>query len=205
MTRDLPDPGDLSSVRLSGGGLWLRPWDPASDADVDAFLRGVTDREFARWNTPLTPITDRATAREALRTRGEQAAAGTAVPFLIAEAEDGPAVGHLGVNEIRRVFGRAIVGYWVLPEARGRGVATRALDLAARWSFDALGLHRLELGHAVGHAASCTIAERCGFRYEGTLRGEMFEEGRRDAFRDAHLHARLAADPVPGAGTPAGA
>ncbi|GGW60542.1 hypothetical protein GCM10010320_46950 [Streptomyces caelestis] len=36
-------------------------------------------------------------------------------------------------------------------------------------------------------------------RYEGTLRGAIFEEGRHDAFRDAHLHARLSTDPEPDA------
>lgn len=82
-----------------------------------------------------------------------------------------------------------------LPEARGHRVATRALVLAARWAFTDLGLHRLELGHALGHHASCRIAERCGFPREGTLRGAMFETGRRDAFRDVHLHARLTTDP----------
>lgn len=94
-------------------------------------------------------------------------------------------------------FSTAHVGYWVLPEARGRGVATRALSLASRLAFGELGLHRLELGHALGHEVSCRVAERGGYRYEGTLRGAMFEAGRQDAFRDAHLHARLASDPEP--------
>jgi RimJ/RimL family protein N-acetyltransferase len=53
------------------------------------------------------------------------------------------------------------------------------------------------LGHGIGHEASCRIAERCGFRYEGTLRGAMWEAGRRDAWRDVHCHARLATDPDP--------
>ena len=52
-------------------------------------------------------------------------------------------------------------------------------------------------GHALGHTASCRIAQRCGFPYEGTLRDAMWEAGRRDAFRDEHLHARIATDPEP--------
>ena len=76
-------------------------------------------------------------------------------------------------------------------------MATRALLLATRWALTELGLHRLELDHAVGHEVSCRIAERCGFGYEGTLRGAVFQEARHDAFRDAHLHARLATDPDP--------
>ncbi|MFE1248760.1 GNAT family N-acetyltransferase [Streptomyces sp. NPDC058735] len=182
---------------LHGHGLSLRPWDAGSADDVQSWLRGMSDPEFRRWNTPLRLVTDRGSARESLRARAQSATEGTSVSFRVADAA-GTVLGHIGVNEIRYHLKVARVGYWVLPEARGRGVATRALLLTARWALTELGLHRLELDHAVGHEASCRIAERCGFSYEGTLRGAVFEEGRHDAFRDAHLHARLATDPEPG-------
>ncbi|WP_406437060.1 GNAT family N-acetyltransferase [Streptomyces sp. NBC_00631] len=177
-----------------GHGLRLDRWDPDAGAQVEAWLRARTDPAFRRWNTPLTEVTDHAGAREVLR---RQAADSTCEPFRITDARSGTTLGHIGVNMIDRTFRTARVGYWVLPEARGRGVATRALALAADWAFAELDLHRLELGHALGHDASCRIAGTCGFEYEGTLRGAMFEAGRRDAFRDVHLHARLATDPSP--------
>ncbi|WP_033312841.1 GNAT family N-acetyltransferase [Streptomyces iakyrus] len=182
---------------LRGHGLLLRPWDAGSGADVDTWLRGLRDPEFRRWNTPLRPVTDRASARESLLARAQAAMEGTSVSFRVADARNDAPLGHIGVNEIKYHLKVARVGYWVLPEARGRGVATRALLLAARWALTELGMHRLELDHAVGHDASCRIAERCGFPYEGTLRGAIFQEERHDAFRDAHLHARLATDPEP--------
>ncbi|MFF8944413.1 GNAT family N-acetyltransferase [Streptomyces sp. NPDC014864] len=197
VTAELSDSPNLSSIRLAGRGLRLRPWDPDSDADVEAWLRGLTDPEFARWNTPLTPITDGTAARDSLRVRAGRASEGTSVSFLIADAESGATLGHIGATDIRYALGAATLGYWVLPEARGQGVATRALGLVARWGHHELGLHRLELNHAVGHEVSCRVAEKCGFRYEGTMRGSVFAAGRRDAFRDAHLHARLATDPEP--------
>lgn len=132
-----------------------------------------------------------------MRRRTEQAAQGTSASYRITDESSDTTLGHVGVNVIDHVFRTARVGYWVLPEARGHGVATRALRLAARWALTDLGLHRLELGHALGHEASCHVAERCGFPYEGTLRGAMFEAGRHDTFRDVHLHARLATDPEP--------
>ncbi|MFJ9047005.1 GNAT family N-acetyltransferase [Streptomyces sp. NPDC102347] len=182
---------------LRGHGLLLRPWDPASDDDVRTWLRGTTDPEFRRWNTPLRPAVDLDGARNSLRTRAALAAEGSTVSFHVADEADGTPLGHIGIEDIRPVMGAGRVGYWVLPEARGRGVATRALMLTAHWALTGLGLHRLELGHAVGHEASCRIAERCGFRHEGTMRGAMFAADRHDAFRDAHLHARLATDPPP--------
>ncbi|MFD9460274.1 GNAT family N-acetyltransferase [Streptomyces sp. NPDC060027] len=186
---------------LTGLGLRLRPWDLESDADVSAYLRGLADPEFQRWNTPLRFVRDIDTARESLRSRVVAATNGTGVSFCVTDAETGETLGHIGLNEIDHVMSCARVGYWVLPECRGRQVATRALTLAARFAFTDLALHRLDLGHAVGHALSCRVAERCGFRYEGTLRGAMFEAGRHDAFRDLHVHGRLATDPEP---TPTG-
>ncbi|WP_320777217.1 GNAT family N-acetyltransferase [Streptomyces sp. CRN 30] len=187
-----------SSVELRGHGLRLRSWDPESDADVDAWLRGLSDPEFLRWNTPVRPVETAEDARESLRLRSEWDAEGRSASFCVTDEAGGERLGHIGINEINGFMRVAVVGYWVLPEARGHGVAGRALRLAARHAFAELGVHRLELGHALGHGASCRIAERCGFAYEGTRRGGMFEAGRYDAFRDVHAHARLATDPEPG-------
>ncbi|MDN0194059.1 GNAT family N-acetyltransferase [Streptomyces sp. S.PNR 29] len=195
--RSTTAPAFLHAPEPHGHGLRLRPWDADSGADVEAWLRGNQDPEFRRWNTPLRLVTDLDGARESLRVRVRAAAEGRSVSFRVMDAESGTTLGHIGVNEINRALKAARVGYWVLPEARGRHVATRALLLAARWAFTDLGLHRLELDHAVGHDVSCRIAERCGFAYEGTMRGAVFEAGRHDEFRDAHLHARLATDPEP--------
>ncbi|MFJ9720460.1 GNAT family N-acetyltransferase [Streptomyces sp. NPDC101213] len=184
---------------LDGHGLRLRTWDPESAADVDAWLRAHLDPEFLRWNTPLRDITDTAGARESLRARAAATEEGTAVVLCVTDAAEGTVLGQVGLHAVDRVRGCAGVGYWVLPEARGRQVATRSLSLATNWFFTHLGLHRLELGHALGHEASCRVAERCGFRAEGTLRGAMWEAGRRDAWRDVHGHARLATDPAPAA------
>ncbi|WP_055534899.1 GNAT family N-acetyltransferase [Streptomyces graminilatus] len=180
-----------------GHGLRLRQWDADSDTDIGAWLRGMTDPDFQRWNTPVKPVTDLDSARESLGSRSATAADGTQVSFCVTDAVTGVILGHLGVGNIDPFMRVARVGYWVLPEARGRRVATHALALGTRWAFDVLGLNRLELGHAVGHDASCRIAERCGFRYEGTLRGAMFEQDRQDVFRDIHLHGRIAQDPEP--------
>ncbi|WP_416971478.1 GNAT family N-acetyltransferase [Streptomyces sp. 4F14] len=194
------DPVPLPSAPtplLHGHGLTLRSWDPTSDADVDAWLRGQSDDEFRRWNTPLMPVTDHVSARAHLRSKVAGAAQGTAMPFRLTDTATGETLGQIGLNLVNRVTRSARVGYWVLPEARGRGVATRALIVVARWSLTEFGLHRLELDHADGHDVSCRIAVRCGFRHEGTLRDATFAAGRHDAFRDMHLHARLSSDPEP--------
>jgi RimJ/RimL family protein N-acetyltransferase len=182
---------------LRGEGLCLRRWDAESETDTAAWLRGRTDPGFRRWNTPLKEVTDLTGARESLRTQARAIADGVCEHFCVTDAADGRVLGHVGVNAIDHVMRVARIGYWVLPEARGHQVATRALAMVSRWAFADLELHRLELGHALGHEASCRIAEKCGYRAEGTLRGAMFETGTLDAFRDVHLHARLTTDAAP--------
>ena len=195
--RSLAHPGPGFPEPL-GHGLRLRQWRAESDTDVDAWLRGLTDPDFQRWNTPMKPVTDLDSARASLGTRSGTAADGTRVSFCVTDIVTGAILGHLGLNDIDPFMRVARVGYWVLPEARGKRVATRSLAVGTRWAFDSLGLNRLELGHAVGHDASCRVAEHCGFQYEGTLRGAMFEAKRQDVFRDVHLHGRIAQDPDPG-------
>ncbi|GHH07070.1 GNAT family N-acetyltransferase [Streptomyces lanatus] len=182
---------------LHGHGLRLRPWDASSEADLEVWFRGRTDPEFRRWNTPLKITTDLDSARDSLRAVVGKTAGGASAAYCVTDASTGAPLGHIGVDVTNPVMRCGRVGYWVLPEARGQRVATRALGIVARWALteQGLGLHRLELGHPVGHDASCRVAERCGFRHEGTLRGATWEAERHDAYRDAHLHARLATDP----------
>ena len=66
----------------------------------------------------------------------------------------------------------ASVAYWVLPEHRGRGIATALCAPPPRTASveDGLGLHRLQLQHAIGNDASCRVAEKAGFALESVQR-----------------------------------
>lgn len=187
----------LPATEPTGYGLHLRHWRGDSDEEAGHVLRGLTDPEYRRWNTPNRQVDDIAGAVGWIRGRLDGWQAGVSASFCVTDGVGGAVLGCVGVNLIEWLPRRGRIGYWVLPEARGRGVATYALALCATWGFVDVGLHRLELDHAVGHDASCRVATRVGFAYEGTQRDRMFEAGRYDAFRDAHIHARLSTDPEP--------
>ncbi|WP_297548795.1 GNAT family protein [Amycolatopsis sp.] len=53
------------------------------------------------------------------------------------------------------------------------------------------GLHRLDIQHSVANSASCRVAEKAGFTYEGTLRSSALHT---DGWHDMHLHARVQGD-----------
>ncbi len=70
-------------------------------------------------------------------------------------------------------------GCGVVPRARGRGIATEALGLLARWSVDALDIRRLQVLVAKQNSPALRLAERVGFRREGILRAYWEQEGAR--------------------------
>jgi ribosomal-protein-alanine N-acetyltransferase len=104
----------------------------------------------------------------------------------------GVVVGRVAVRDIDLFAGIGEVTYWVLPSARGGGIASGAAAEVTRWAFE-LGLHRLELFHSVHNEGSCGVARRAGFILEGTLRDGALHL---DRWHDMHLHARLAPDGV---------
>ncbi|MFE2493909.1 GNAT family N-acetyltransferase [Streptomyces scopuliridis] len=123
-------------------------------------------------------------------------ASGSAV-FAIIDAQENNLLGSLSIREINRLPDQATATYWVYPDARGRGAAGKAPTAAAEWMLSpvrngGLGLHRLVLDHAVLNTASCEVAARAGFAFEGTMRD--FYVGSPGIWRDSHPHTRPTTD-----------
>jgi RimJ/RimL family protein N-acetyltransferase len=116
---------------------------------------------------------------------------GTREGFALEDA-DGRFLGLGVVPRIDREELTAELGYVVVPEARGRGVATEALRLLTEFAFDELGMQRLELFIAVHNEPSKVVAERAGYTREGVLRSAYFKQGRRE---DTEVWSRLPGDP----------
>ena len=82
---------------------------------------------------------------------------------VVDAADPGALLGAAGLHAIAWDQRMADVGYWVAAPARGRGVATRAVQLLAGWAFVTLGLERLELRAHEDNTASHAVARRAGF------------------------------------------
>ena len=78
-------------------------------------------------------------------------------------------LGSISLLRLAWEHARAEVGYWLAPEARGQGHATRALRLISALGFRQLGLERIDLFAATGNPASQRVAERGGFTREAVL------------------------------------
>ncbi|MDI5968227.1 GNAT family protein [Streptomyces sp. SL13] len=183
---------------LDLGDVLLHPWGRATagpDTVLDDLIAAAADPLIALWNPLAT--TDRGDALAWLEARDEGWDRGAVASFAARNATDGALLGSVILRWTDRADGAAVIGYWTLPAARGRGVATRMTRAVTSWAFRTAGARRIELAHAAGNEASCRVAHRCGYPPEGTRRAShRFGDG---AHHDEHLHARLATDPEPAA------
>ncbi|MFD5795516.1 GNAT family N-acetyltransferase [Streptomyces diastatochromogenes] len=167
------------------GGLELRPW-RTDDADAGALLTAGQDPAIQLWN--LFSVRSRDEARARIERMHERWRAETGAVWAIARP-GGPPLGLAGLHDVNLAGGNAEIMYWVLPDSRGGGIVVEAARRLSRWALDDLGLHRLRLCHAVANPASCRVAEKLGYAFEGTMRSSLLHA---DGWHDEHLHALVA-------------
>jgi RimJ/RimL family protein N-acetyltransferase len=73
-------------------------------------------------------------------------------------------------------------------EQRGKGVATEAINLLVRYLFETKRMNRIRLVIHPENGASRRLAEKCGFRHEGTARGAWYNKGKH---QDVEIYAIL--------------
>ncbi len=77
-------------------------------------------------------------------------------------------VGIVNISEIvLGAFRSAYLGYYGMAWCAGRGLMTKAVDLAVHHAFDTLGLHRVEANIQPGNTRSIALVQRLGFTREG--------------------------------------
>ena len=101
---------------------------------------------------------------------------------------DADLVGRVALRGVDLAVGQGEVSYWTSPEARGRGVASDAVQRVASWALDTVGFWRLEIRYPVENPASCRVALLAGFAEEARLARQHLHE---DGWHDVHVHRRL--------------
>ena len=158
---------------VRAGDLVLRL--PAID-DVDALLPAFRDPESR--DAGNLPAFDREQLAASIADLPSLAESGRLLPLAAVDAGTGEVVGagmlhHLDAD--RRIVE---IGYFVLPHARGRGVATTIAGALAEHAFS-LGVERVAAYVNVGNSASERVVERAGFTREGVVRSMPKPDGQR--------------------------
>jgi [ribosomal protein S5]-alanine N-acetyltransferase len=171
---------------LEADGIILRPWRPE---DAPAVVAAYSDPHIQRWHARRM---DENEALDWIAAWADRWRKETDCGWAVA-SDDG-VVGQISLRTVDLDEGLAGISYWVMPHARGRRIAPRALEAVTQWAFGVLGLHRIGIDHSTRNLASCRVAERAGYRAEGVKRSQALHA---DGWHDMHQHARIATDPAP--------
>jgi diamine N-acetyltransferase len=124
----------------------------------------------------------------------------TRIVFTVYDRRDEAPVGTTSLFDIGYRLGRGRFGI-ALGERRGEGLGTEATRLTARWAFEVLGLHNVQLEAADWNVAAIRAYEKAGFRHIGRRRGALVVGGVRC---DEVLMDAIAPELTSAAGTAAG-
>jgi RimJ/RimL family protein N-acetyltransferase len=143
--------------------------------DVDGLLPAFGDPELR--DAGNLPAFDRDALVANLDELPKLAEAGRLLPLVVlnasAEVVGAGMLHHLDTE--RRIVE---IGYFVLPEARGKGIGTTIARTLAEHAFS-LGIERVAAYVNVGNLASERVLERAGFTREGVVRSLPKPDGQR--------------------------
>ena len=127
---------------------WLLPWEPQR-------IEGQPDVVESR---------DAFAARCSARARERQLGTGFAFGIFV----DGDFAGEINLSSVQRgPFQNAYVGYWIDEAQAGQGLVPEALVVLARYSFEDLRLHRIQIAIIPRNQASRRVVDKLKIRDEG--------------------------------------
>lgn len=164
-----------------GDDAVLRPW-RATDAPMVQAASDLPDIQL--WHMRRMDSTEE--AQEWATSWASRWQTESDAVWAVAKADTDEAIGYAALRSLYLQSAAAQLSYWLVPAARGRGVATRAAATVATWGVDTLGLQRVSLMHSTQNGPSCRVATAAGFVVEGTMRRYLRHA---DGWHDMHLHA----------------
>ena len=144
--------------------------------DVDAILPAFTDQELREAGN--LPAFDREGLVASLQELPVLAERGRLLALAAVDSGSGEVVGGGTLHHLDAERKIVEIGYFVLPHARRRGVATTIARMLAEHAFS-LGIERVAAYVNVGNTASERVADRAGFTREGVVRSMPKPDGRR--------------------------
>lgn len=168
---ELPEPDEVipgEFVMLSSDRITLREFVSHDlDALFDLYRRPETS-EFESWS----PHKDKSESLGLLQYWLDLSYEQPRQEFTLAIEFEGRMIGLCGLE---RGFGTetddprvGFLGFRVLPEFWGRGIATEAAQLMIEFGFDQLAMHRIHAGCAASNLTSERVLLKLGFSHEGT-------------------------------------
>ena len=175
----------IATAEPRNGAIGIRPFTRADSSPLcDAIQESLP--QICAWMVWCRADYSRRDSDKFVAGAHAEWTSGVSYSFAIFDKADGTILGSIGLSEIHSTHRFARVGYWVRTRRTRHGVASAALKLAARFAFEEVGLHRLEIVAPLANQASRRAAEKAGAAFEGVLRARVILGGQR---HDAALYS----------------
>lgn len=101
------------------------------------------------------------------------------VLLVIWDASVGKLIGHVGLYKIDKVARKTEYGILIADDdSRGKGYGTLATNTMVDYAFNELKMHKVTAELLSENQASISMCMKCGFQIDGTLRDDVFKNGR---------------------------
>ena len=104
--------------------------------------------------------------------------AGDPASWGIVRKDQDRLVGTIGYMWYQPENNSAEIGYSIARDCWNQGFMTEALAEVIRYSFENMGMNRLEAQHEKDNPASGAVMRKNGMVHEGTLRSRLYNKGR---------------------------
>jgi [ribosomal protein S5]-alanine N-acetyltransferase len=176
--------------KLRDGVVRLRPW---SDADL-ACVEAATHDPYIPETTTVPAVFTEAEGLAWIERQRNRQTSGEGISLAIAEVSSDDALGA-AVLMLGFRAGTVSIGYWLVPAARGHGLASRAVLMLAPWALTQAGVARVEALVEPDNTASQRILEVAGFERQGLLPSYLaFGDRRADVLVYSLIASDLEAD-----------
>ncbi|HTD04350.1 GNAT family protein [Undibacterium sp.] len=158
------------------------------NGDVDALFAIHSNAAAMQW-FGADAMTERRQAMQLVETFANwRLAPNPGIRWGIQRHDTGQLIGTCGLFKWNRSWHSCTVGYELAEQAWGQGYMREALQHIITWGFSEMQLNRIEAQINPENRASWRLAEKLGFRHEGTL----LEAGYwNDKFHDLRHYALL--------------
>lgn len=143
--------------------LLLRMWNKRDAAELYAYAKNPNVGPNAGWK-PHESVRESRTIIEQVFLAN--------TTWAIVHKATGKLIGSIGLEHdtVRKHIRSRELGYSLSEDYWGEGLMTEAAKRLIRYSFEELDIDLLMIRTAESNRRSQRVIEKCGFRYEGTLR-----------------------------------
>jgi len=160
-------------MRLETNRLLLRNW---QKNDVDDLVEGLNNYNVSKWLilVPFPYLKENAEGWIEYCIKNEMENYKNGYEFAIELKSNQKIIGGISISLINKLHGTAGGGIWLNERFFGNGYGIEAFAEKIRFSFEELGLRKLENGFLIGNESSKTMQKRLGYKIEGKRRKKYY-------------------------------